>query len=555
VARGGTLNLASAAISSIASVAITVLITREFSRTVAGTFFSATSAFLIIQALAGLGTTTGMTYFIARLRSLDQESRVSAMLRIAVVPVLVASAVGVVLTLLLANPLARLLLSGHLKHGVVTPESVAATLRTLAFLIPFAALLPTYLGASRGYHDMRPTAWISQIGLSVAQVIAVLIAVLAGSAALLAPLWAVPYAPGVLVAWLWLRRIQRRPTSPEPTGPYVPPELAALLALATPVPLSGEAAPPANENGRVGSRISRRRMTSADQRNFWRFTTPRAVATFTSMMLQRLDIVLVAIMRGPAEAAVYTAATRFLVIGQAAGMAISRAAQPRFTELFALGDRRGANDIYQGTTAWLMLLTWPLYLLAVVYGPQVLAIFGHSYKAGSSVVVILALSLLLATACGQVDMVLITTGRSSWSLINGVLGLVVNIGLDVWLIPRYGILGAAIGWAAAIAAVNLMPLVQLAMTVRLHPFGRGSLVAGALSVASFYVVPVAARALLGGGPKGFLAAAAGGCLVLAIGLWRFHRALRLKALPGVSSIIARRRRGRRPARAEYDDET
>ena len=78
---------------------------------------------------------------------------------------------------------------------------------------------------------------------------------------------------------------------------------------------------------------------------------------------------------------------------------------------------------------------------------------------------ILALTMLLATGCGQVDMVLITTGRSSWSLINGPLAVVVNVGLDVLLIPRYGIIGRGIGWSAAIIVTNLIPLGQLALVI------------------------------------------------------------------------------------------
>ena len=81
--------------------------------------------------------------------------------------------------------------------------------------------------------------------------------------------------------------------------------------------------------------------------------------------------------------------------------------------------------------------------------------FGHSYRAGTPVMIILAASMLVATASGQVDMVLTTTGRSSWSLANGATALAVNVSLDLILIPRYGITGAAIGWAAAIGVTNL----------------------------------------------------------------------------------------------------
>src|SRR6202042_2375559 len=109
------------------------------------------------------------------------------------------------------------------------------------------------------------------------------------------------------------------------------------------------------------------------------------------------------IIRGPAEAAVYTAATRFLVVGQLANVAIGMAAQPQFAHLFAIRDRIAANTVYQVTTSWLIVLTWPLYLLTVIYGPAVLAVFGHSYKVGGPVMVILGLSMLVNGACGQVD--------------------------------------------------------------------------------------------------------------------------------------------------------
>jgi O-antigen/teichoic acid export membrane protein len=532
VARGGTLNLIGAGANAATTVGVTVFVTREFSKAIAGAFFTATSAFLIVEAVASLGANVGLVYFIARLRSLGEEKRIPAILRAAVIPVIIASLMLTAAMVGTAGPLAKILLSGHLaKSGAVSAPAVAQSLRALALTLPFAALLDTYLGVGRGYRDMRPTVVIDKIIRSGAQLIGIIIAVAAGSAAFLAPLWALPYVPAAAVAWLWIRRIRRRPSKGPRGMPDVPPELAALLALSTPVPKI--------KGALRGSRTAQRRLANANPRGFWAFTTPRGIASLASITLQRIDIVLVAILLGPVQAAVYTAATRFLVAGQLGNMAISMAAQPRFTELFALGDRRSANVIYQVTTAWLVLLTWPLYMLAIVYGPEVLSVFGHSYKAGAAVMLILGLTMLLATACGQVDMVLITTGRSSWSLVNGLLAVGVNVSLDLVLIPRYGITGAAIGWAIAIMVTNLMPMAQLASSIHLQPFGRGTLLAAGLSAFAFGAVPFAIRTVLGGGLTGLAAGVAAGCLVQALGLWRFNGVLRLSAMPGVSSIQAR----------------
>jgi O-antigen/teichoic acid export membrane protein len=545
VARGGTLNLIGAAVAGIATVGVTVVVTRKFTPPEAGAFFTATSVFLIIEAIASLGTNVGLVYFIARLRSLGQSNRIPAIMRAAILPVVVLSVAAAAGMILAAGPLSHVLISANLGKGKVSPGSVATALRALALTLPFAALLDAYLGASQGYREMRPSVVLDRIGRSLGQLIGVAVAVAVGSAALLAPLWALPYVPAVVIAWFWTRRIRRKPSARTAALLDVPPELGALLAMAVPwTPDQRQGA-----RGRNGSANSRRpggpRLggpIDISPRSFWRFTTPRAVASLGSIILQRVDIVLVAIMKGPVEAAVYTAATRFLVAGQFAAMAVCRATQPRLTELFTVGDMRGTNMLYQATTSWLVLMTWPLYLLAAVYGPQVLAIFGHSYNAGNQVMVILALTMLLASGCGLVDVVLITSGRSSWSLWNGLLQVVVNVGVDLLLIPKYGITGAAIGWAAAIALGNLMPLAQLATVTRLHPFGKGTMVAFALTSVSFGAIPLAAHAALGGGLKSLAVSLLGGGAVQAAGMWKFRGPLRLAAMPGLGSIIARRSR-------------
>jgi O-antigen/teichoic acid export membrane protein len=554
VARGGALNLAGAVVAAATTLAVTVMITRHFSKPVAGAFFTAISLFLIVESAAGLGAYVGLVNFIARLRRLGHEGRVPAILRAAIIPVVIVSLSATVILILLAEPLAHLMLSGHLGKSGASPARVADALRALAVALPFAALSDTLLGATRGYRVMRPTVVIDKIGRASVQLIGVLIAISAGGFALLAPLWAVAYIPAAVLGWYWLRRIRR---SQRPAGTHGPGAGAVTVngATANRASANGATANRASANGSSangasanGSRANGTRaqarnpvtggsgVGNATARGFWRFTGPRAVANLAQITIQRIDIVLVAIILGPAEAAVYTAATRFLVVGQFANTALNQSAQPRFAELFAVDDRRGANVIYRATTAWLIVLTWPLYLLAVIYGPEVLSIFGHSYRAGHPVMVILGVTMLVATACGQVDMVLITTGRSSWSLANGLTAVVLNVGLDLLLIPRYGIAGAAIGWAVAIIVTNLTPLAQLAISIRLNPFGRGTFIAAGLALLSFGVIPLVLRAALGTGAGVSVGAVLTGCVVQVAGLWWFRDSLRLAALPGMSRL-------------------
>ncbi len=150
--------------------------------------------------------------------------------------------------------------------------------------------------------------------------------------------------------------------------------------------------------------------------------------------------------------------------------------------------------------------------------------------------------MLVATASGQVDTVLMMAGKSTWNLAKAVLALVVQLGLDLLLLPHIGILGAAIGWAVSILIANLVPLGQLVIATGLHPVGRSSVLA--VVICTVAVVPVAAVARIVGGDHlvPALVATAMAVLLWAAGLWRFREPLMLDA-------FLARRRGTAPARA------
>jgi O-antigen/teichoic acid export membrane protein len=188
-----------------------------------------------------------------------------------------------------------------------------------------------------------------------------------------------------------------------------------------------------------------------------------------------------------------------VVAVQFANQGISQSVQPRLAEALATGDRAAANALYQSATGWLVLTTWPVHLLVIGYAPVYLGVFGDAYRDGAAVVVVLASAMLVATGCGMVDMVLAMAGRTRWNLGNVLLALAVTVLLDIALIPRYGALGAAIGLAAAVITNNLLPLIQVGRAVGVHPFGVGTLTAGALAVTCFGVAPQTVATVAGRG--------------------------------------------------------
>jgi O-antigen/teichoic acid export membrane protein len=193
----------------------------------------------------------------------------------------------------------------------------------------------------------------------------------------------------------------------------------------------------------------------------------------------------------------------------------------------------------------MVAMNWPIYLALIAFGPTLLAVFGRGFGGGEVVLVILSATMLLATAVGPVDVVLLMGGRSSWNLLNTVVSLGANLALNFVLTPRLGLAGAAIAFAVGILLNNLLPLAQVWWLLHLHPFGPGVWVAAALAAVCFGVLGLVTRALLGATVPGLvLYGLAGGALYAAL-LWRFRDRLEVAALRGLVT-----RRGGRQAPAE-----
>jgi O-antigen/teichoic acid export membrane protein len=232
-------------------------------------------------------------------------------------------------------------------------------------------------------------------------------------------------------------------------------------------------------------------------RDFWRFTVFRGVSAVFDVAVLWLDVLLVGALGSARQAGIYAAASRLLAVGAFALQAVFLVIGPQISALLAQRSRERALEIYQTSTAWLTAIAFPVYLTMFVFAPLLLRIFGADFTAGATALRILALAGLVNMATGTVTVVLLMGGKSSWNLANNAAALAVNVGLNVLLIPRLGIDGAAIAWAASILVQNLAPLVQVWAALKLHPFGRG------------YPVAALGAAVCFGGIGGVLVAAFG----------------------------------------------
>ncbi|MBB5080764.1 lipopolysaccharide biosynthesis protein [Nonomuraea endophytica] len=456
VARGGVAGLTGAAAGAVAQFVLVVLVTRAFEVSVAGSFFTAVALALMVAGVAKLDAGNGLIFFIARAKTFDYRG-ISGYVRAALVPgVVLASVAGVVL---------------YPQLGIV------------ALVLPVMVAADILLAATRGFGVMRPTVLYDGILLPVAQLVLVAVACLAWTRGWWPAGSPESWAAGSPEGWTGSSSGGSAGTSQEGSAGGSPegsaggwaggsPEGLLLAAWAAPYPVVLALAVFS-----LRGRLPRTPYLPGTGHDLWRYTAPRSAAGAIQAIFQRLDIVIVAMLAGPAPAAVYTAATRFKVIGQLANQGLAQAAQPRLIQALARGDLVRARELYQATTMWLVLLTWPVWLGYAAIAPWLLRIFGQEYGAAVPVALILSATMMLATACGMVDVVLTAAGHTTSSLLNLIAAIACTLALDLALIPSHGAVGAVLGWSGGVIVKNLLPLWQLHRRYGLHPFGRHSLTA------------------------------------------------------------------------------
>jgi len=472
-ARSGIISLAGSAVAAVAGLLLNVVIGRGLGPSASGVYFVAVAVLTVAATVSKLGADTGLVRELARVRSLGRGGDARRVLLVAVVPSVVTGALLAAAVHAAAGPLGSLV--GAAVHGGATADGGTAAadltrlLRQSAPYLLFGGPCLVLTAGLRGLGDVTGFAGVQNVLVPSLRTLSAGGALAAGlglSGAMLG--WNAPLVVGTALAAVLVVRRSRPPADP-----------GAPPLTATPYPaVAGE---------------------------FWRFSAPRSAAAVLEVAIVWADVVIVAALTSPREAGVYAAASRFVTTGTLAEAALRVAMAPQVSRLLAGNDLDGAGRLCAVATQWIVLLSWPLYLVLALYAPYVLALFGPGFAAGATALTLLSLAMIVVMSAGNNQTILLMSGRSGSQLRNKALALAVDLGLNLVLVPRpgrvtgwgmgWGMDGAAVAWALTVLLDATLVLTQVRRSVGVRiPMGR-VWPAMALAGAAFVPLGVLTRVL------------------------------------------------------------
>jgi O-antigen/teichoic acid export membrane protein len=481
LARHSAVTLSAAGLGAVGAFLLTVVITRGLGRGDAGAVVTLFALFSVASAVATFGAPAGLIRSVSRSRAVEEPGEI--------MPVVLAACLSVAVVGLL---LGIILLVEHRwiaeTLGLEGP-AVDRAMRWLAPVLPLDAVSVCVLAAARGLGNIRPYVVVENISKPLIRVGAVSAAVALGfGVAGVAAAWSLAIPVALAVGLFWFSQITTNFPLARVTWPS-----EVLRAL----------------------------------RVFWAYTVFQGLGAVFQVGILWLDILLVSHYRPGGDAAVYGAASRYMQFGGLALTALIVVSGPEIAYLMARGGTERVRIMYVTGTAWVVLLTFPIYLSLFVYSDAFMTVFGPSYVSGVTPLEILSLAMLIAMGTGPIVVLLQMGGRGRWNLCNAGAALAANIALNLALIPRFGITGAAIAWAVSICIQNLAPVMQTTLFWRLHPFTHEVALAALVTGASFGLLGVAIRTAVGSSPRVAVGSFALSTVLFAGLAWSARQPLRL----------------------------
>jgi len=173
------------------------------------------------------------------------------------------------------------------------------------------------------------------------------------------------------------------------------------------------------------------------------------------------DTFMLGIFRSASEVGVYRISIQIALLTSFTLGAVNSIAAPKFSELYWKNENNALKTVTKFASKVVFLSALPVYLIIVLFSKQILGIFGKEFIAGSIALIILATGQFVNAACGSVGFLLDMTGNQKIFMTAMLIGGTLNIVLNFWLIPFYGIIGAALATAVSTAVWNILASINV----------------------------------------------------------------------------------------------
>lgn len=202
----------------------------------------------------------------------------------------------------------------------------------------------------------------------------------------------------------------------------------------------------------------------------WRQSLPIHLTRVLMVLNGRLELFVLGYFSTMASVGIFAVAVQLSALGNMFIEAVVLATQPLISRAYSEGGVERIRPLFQTVTRWCVMATLPVVASVTIFAEPLLAAFGPEFVSGRRELIILCLGSLIIASSGISAAILAMSGHAKLNAISSAIGLVCTIALNFFLIPRWGILGAALAATGTVSLVRLVELLQVYMVFRIVPY-------------------------------------------------------------------------------------
>lgn len=190
-------------------------------------------------------------------------------------------------------------------------------------------------------------------------------------------------------------------------------------------------------------------------------SSPMAVSAMAYFVMQSIDVIILAIYEGFDKLAYYSVSVKLATLIALALLSVNIVVAPKIAELYEKKKKKEMQRIIKKSTRIIFIISVITLLFLVLFSEIILGLFGQNYLVAKQALIILIFGQFFNSISGPGAIYLNMTKRQG--VLNRILltGLIINIASNFYLIPNYGISGAAIATLISFVFWNIIIILYI----------------------------------------------------------------------------------------------
>ena len=201
-----------------------------------------------------------------------------------------------------------------------------------------------------------------------------------------------------------------------------------------------------------------------------KYSLPLVLVGVSYMLLHETDRLMLGYFLGTKSVGLYEAAARLAYLSEIFINSFAGIFSPLAAGFHHKGELERIRFLLVTTTRWTLILTLPVVGLLLIFPKFFLGWFGSQYEVVAFPLMFMTFAYLTSAGTGNTGTLLKMVDRQNVEVINTVATVVLNIVLNLLLIPVYGIAGAAIGTGLSIIIIQIAKLIEVKLFLGFTPY-------------------------------------------------------------------------------------